>query len=425
MRNYIILTADICQVGGMQAYVSSKVRYLKENRWRVNVFFPSLYRNNTPYKHLEEYIDDYFWVLSYPPNYFSKHVVEKVLRKMIAKIKVCEGREDVIIETQNDTYALWGELLASKLEGKNFCFNCNEIFRGPEKFYEENLDYFYYKLGRHELVGIHNNSVKMMFDGHYDIGDKEFPKFTAAIDDPVEEVNYDNLTQICSDGWKVCYIGRLTKRYVPEIVKGIINFAQLYKKKMQLIFVGIGCEEQLTELLQNRSDNLTYCFLGEFVPLPRKLFEQVDVVIAGSGCALISARQGVPTIVADAKRKKAIGVLGYNTEDFLYSDKELYPYEEMLEEVLVKGIGKCLTFTSDSFCNSDETFSKHLELIAQSSQEKKYYNVEQRKKCRGLRMSARIKISLCNIFGYDVSVKVIRTIQHAKSIKNIRSEKNG
>ena len=53
----------------------------------------------------------------------------------------------IYIESQSEVTALWGELLAEKLRARHVCFNCNELFRGPKKYYEENINFIRFICG--------------------------------------------------------------------------------------------------------------------------------------------------------------------------------------------------------------------------------------------------------------------------------------
>ena len=44
MKKYVFFTADIYPVGGIQIYLSGKIKYLEQNDWKVYVFYNGFYK---------------------------------------------------------------------------------------------------------------------------------------------------------------------------------------------------------------------------------------------------------------------------------------------------------------------------------------------------------------------------------------------
>lgn len=376
MGLYVFITADIHPIGGMQIYVKSKISYLKKNGWDILVFFSGTNKKSCKYQELNTYVDGAFLELAYQPYAWPKYIREHIVNKMQRKINQKKYKE-VIIESQDDVTALWGELLAEKVYAKHVCFNCNELFRGMRKCYEENLEFFAFKHERKELAGIHSKSLKNLFDGYKEITEDECYTFRAGYGEAVQDIINTRVEKIIKADWNICYFGRAEKGYVVNIINDIAKFARKYsKKEIQVIFVGdANSRLSLIEKELNSIENVEVSLLGDLVPIPAKLFEKVDVVIAGSGCAEISARQNVPTIVANAKDYWANGILGYTTNNLLFrkNDEPLMHYDVLLEQILVGEITKKIKYTPIESQDSEKNYAQHMEFIKQSASNREYF----------------------------------------------------
>lgn len=401
MDHYIIFTANIHPIGGMQTYVAGKAKFLEAGGWKVTVFFSG--RNNNggcAVKSLEKYKAGWFPEISIPPGNWPAFMRKAALREMCKQIGDTDGR--IVIESQASAYALWGELLAKEIGAKHFCFLCNETFRGKDRFYEEYLDFFDFKYGRRELAGISGTSLSRLFDGYQYVPPEENVTFTAAYEGPVQDVENDAVNRIERADWNICYIGRIEKGYVPKIIEGVRDFSRAHlDKTIQFIFV--GDEKKRLELISQTfagAENVKLTFLGGCVPIPRALYSKVDVVIAGSGCAVYSAREKALTILADSKDFTTNGVLGIDTLDALYCEtgKERLSYQEALERVLVLRQYENQEIRVDLGRPCEEDYAEHFDLIAASDQGAEYYDV-----VKGRKYSHKLEWSLYRI---DWMVKI-------------------
>lgn len=372
MKNYIILTVDIHPIGGMQLYVSGKAKYLEKNGWRVNIFFDSYEQDLCKDMELNKYLDGNIPELELSPAEFPKFLINRVLKKMVQKIG--ETGDEIIIESQSSSYALWGELLAKKLKAKHFCFLCNEEFRSPEKYYDRYIDFFDFKHKRRELAGIHQNSCALLFEGYKDVSPSEALSFTAKAKEPVQDVLDHRLDAIKQADYTICYIGRINKGYVPNILDGVCEFAKEHRDNLvQMVFVGdVTPRMDLIREKINDIPNLRTCLLGDLVPIPRELFSRIDVVIAGSGCALCSAREGIATIVADAQNYKSNGILGVDTNNpfFVQDGGQQFEFSYSLKKVLVDKVRAASSVAPE---DTDSVYAEHFKLINNSDQLQEYY----------------------------------------------------
>ena len=376
MKQYIILTANIHPIGGMQNYVAGKAAYLKKNGWKVTVFFWGENKGTCAMTSMNKYLDGGMRELGMPPGEWPVRIREQVLSRMIQLIGKYSTEDEMIVESQDDVLALWGELLAARIGAKHMCFICNETFRGPKKHYDQYLEFFDFKHKRRELACIHRESMGKLFDGYKKVTDEEAYVFKAANEGPVQDVKNEKVDAIKKYDWNICCIGRADKTCVDPIIDGIVKFALCYpEKKIQLLIVG-NVDRQIRWLEQKteKAPNLVLTPLGDLVPIPRSLFGKVDVVIGGSGCANCAAQEKVPTIVSDAGNSMANGILGYTVFDIIFKGdaSEQSGYDEVLKQVLVDKIQEQLPFKWPERQPASYYYDQHLQFIAASAKNRQY-----------------------------------------------------
>lgn len=377
-KYYIFLTGDIHPIGGMQNYVAGKARWLEENGWQVRVFFWGASDGACKMTFLDRYLAGGTTELGTPPAEWTKGIRNRTLDHMLSVVGPGSRQADtIIVESQDDVTALWGELLAERLHAKHMCFNCTEGFRGPRKHYEEYLDFFDFKHRRRELACIHPDSMQKLFEGYKKVKPEERYLFDAANEGPVQDVKDERVERLERYDWNICCIGRAEKTCVPQIIGDICKFAEKYpKKRIQLMMVGDPGERKgwLEEQLKT-SENIILSCLGDMVPIPRKLFEKTDVVIAGSGCANCAACEKVPTIVVDAGNKRANGILGYTTFSIIFHEEnvEQMGFDQALEQVLVEKLQEKTEFQWPDRLPASHYYEQHMEFVEQSEKKQAYY----------------------------------------------------
>jgi hypothetical protein len=97
-------------------------------------------------------------------------------------------------------------------------------------------------------------------------------------------------------------------------------------------------------------------------------------VIAGAGCAKIAALEGAITIVADASSFRSCGILGYTTDNTLFSEGEEYNYDDLLEDILINKICDKLDYVPPKKNNAEEKYAEHFKFIQNSEKTLEYYN---------------------------------------------------
>lgn len=339
MKKYIFITYDIHPIGGTQRVTLGKSKLLQKKGWNVIVLFPGKNKGKCEIPMLDQYVEGGIIGLDMQPG----SLIPPIRKRIFSKILSIVGNEDcdeIIIESHAAPFALWGELLAEKLNAKHICFNCNEIFRSKKSQYIENLDFFDFKHKRKELAGITDDSLTRLFEGYKEVKSDERYIFNPIYYDPVQDIDSEQVNHLDRGDWCICYIGRAEKGYVYNITDGISKFAQKHTdKKISVVYVGdIKDRKDYIAETFKKNTNIVLNALGDLTPIPRSLYSKLDVVIAGSGCALCSIYEGVPVIIPDAVNYMANGVYGYDTFDVIYHEDFVTQlgFDVVLEKVLAE-----------------------------------------------------------------------------------------
>lgn len=377
MKLYIIITEDISPIGGMQLYTAGKTKFLEANGWDTIVFHPGIKGRPCAYSSLNRFSRYSNPFLKYPPYMYKRQRTQCILDNMLRCIK--KEYDQVYIESQHDVSAYWAELIAEKTNGIHICFNCNEIFRGSNKYYEEGIEFFEFKYQRRELLGLRPDTVCRIFEGHFNVQEDNALMFDAVEPNPIQDVEDERIKKIGESDYTIMYLGRIVKGYVPSIIEGVKKFAQNHRNNsVQFVVVGdISDRKQEVLDIERQCENIRLVLMGNMVPIPRKLYEYVDVVIAGAVCAEASAREGVPTIVADCENYLANGVLGYTTKNSMYHEgqHDQSTYDEALEDVLIKKDYCKEKYSFPPSVPENEIYESHFCFFEKSEKARKYYNV--------------------------------------------------
>lgn len=337
-KKYVFITSNISNMGGAQNYVRSKIKYLMRDGWKIYIFFQGNNETKCAFEELDDYLDGNIARLhTLPDQIYGMIGFYTILFKMLKHIDYSDTEQcSYFIETHFEYAAIWGEILAQIVSAKHIFFNLQENVRVMGSHYSDYIDFFKFKFERRELAGIADSSMHRMFEGYMDVPVSEEYVLRAVAENNIKDIESPLVEQLPHRDWNIAYFGRCNKGYFPYILYEIRMFCRKYStKKIHFIIISaLGeAERNLVERL-NDVDNLTVSRMGYFNPIPQKLFHKIDVMIAGSGCAGIAYRQGLPVIIPDARFYTGTGILGYTTDSPLYGEHE-YTYVELLENVLI------------------------------------------------------------------------------------------
>ena len=377
---YIFFTYDISTVGGTQMYTAGKARYLQSRGWQVAIFCDHFIKDHSDIPYLNQYMHPNAGMdfLARPPYKIRQHEIKYCLNFMVRQLNISDPNDyEILIESHADVQAYWAELLALVLGARHFFVACNEVFRNfPGRFYEDNLDFFYFKWKRKEMVDDFGDTIVKLFNGYKNVTKPLFmPPFPTVREmDAIQDVDFkiENIERL---DWNICHIGRAVKNYVPYVIKGVGELARRYPDK-RINFIMVGEADSLLELLKktfNGCSNIHVTLLGNMVPIPRILFTKVDVVCAISQTALFTVNEDVPTICATVTDEtRTPGLLGYDTEDPLYAEGT-YSYVEALENVLLKRLYDGRKNSLTKIRPAEEYYDAFWSIVEHADPTKEYY----------------------------------------------------
>ena len=378
MKKYVILTG-IVGIGGSIIYTRNKKIFLEREGWNVEVF--SSEKGNVVFEELKCFEKNYVSELRFPPDLCNEKQRKNIIYMITDKILSGQMFDEIIIESHFIPGALWGEAIAELIHAKHLIYLLNEIFPFLSK---EMFDFMDFKHKRRELAGISEKSLELLFKNHK-IPDPHERYFLKAIcTNVVEDVENSIIDSIRRSDIVIGSIGRLEKGYVWSLAKNVAVFAQRNQDKIiTLILVG-GSRFKATDKKLRRiistGHNIELVVTGFMYPIPRKLFSLVDIFVSGAGSARVSAAEGVLTMTVDVNTGKPIGLLGYDTNNSIYGDKEqTKSIAQMLQDVLIekemhkKKIPMKYEQTIPDF---RQRYAEHMDFIERSEQEKEYYPVD-------------------------------------------------
>lgn len=377
MKKYVFVTMNIKRAGGVQCYLAAKTKYLESIGWNVNVFFcTDKTKNPCLIESLNKYLPNNIIWLGLPPFMYPRFVVKKVLGKMVSIMSKTLEEDEIIVESHDDVTSQWAELLSSKIGARHFFYTMNEYYRGKGKYYEEQIGFYAFKFKRREILSS-KKALSRLLDGYVEVTDENAGEQAIIDEAPVQDVESPIVDNLKRADWNICYLGRGNKPYVKNIINGVGTFAGLHQnKEIQFVLVGdFDMHHPLLDQILKKHSNLVVSELGFLFPLPRKLYQKIDVFIAGSGSARHSAEEGALVIVPDPETKMANGLLGYETLESIYqgNDSILTTFEEALDRVLVEKVQYNLPNRNPERIGVEKCTQQNFELFSKSERKKEYY----------------------------------------------------
>lgn len=376
MKKYIFFsTCDLHDMGGVGLYFLGKAEYLEKHGWKVYMFHPGSSEKNCKISGLNRYVDGSLKWPSYEWRYEKKYR-QTYLRTLLQRIGGRKVGDEVIIESYDYWTSPWVELLAKKLKAKHVIKQLNEWHDSDTKKFKKDLGFYKFKAKRRELFS-EPYGIKIIFGENPDS-----PKIKAIPfllnEDPVRDINNDLVNGILQYDYNIGYIGRANKLYLPNIIDGVCEFATKYSDK-KILFVVLGDFSCRKEYYLEKSQNIPNLFLyelGDTFPIPKSLFQKLNVVIAGAGSARCAVENGALTLVADAADYLCNGLLGYETKNPGYKDNTTVQtsFFDGLERTFIKRVYEKLPFNYQKKPNVEECCKQNFEMIKKSAKLKRYYS---------------------------------------------------
>lgn len=411
-KTYVFFTANISNIGGAQLYIKNKSIYLEENGWIVFIFSGN--NKNLMINYFTDNDNNYLIPeFKFYPYLFSDKIQQSTISNIEGALlsTVNKGSTDVmIIESHTDRTALWGELLAKKINCKNFVFLLNENFRKLPNFL---LNYFEFKHGRKELAGINPKSLGLLFKEYKTLNESECYSLKAinAVNN-VADISDPDIDKLIKLDINIGCISRFEKTYMKPMVDEIVLFASHHEDlSIQVVLIGgstVKGTERDIEVKFSKAKNVKLTMTGPKNPIPRRLFQIIDIFISTAGSARVCAQEGSLTMTLDRESHRPIGLLGIDTNATLFSDHTTNrSVSELLEDVLINKQlhkGEFQVNSDLDSLNVQNEFSNHLNFIQLSNIEKEYFDVAFSK----LPFREQVIRFLIKIFGYKMVGRLIR-----------------
>ena len=335
MKKYIILTGAIRNAGGSQIYTANKLNYMENLGWEPFVFFHVA--GDVKIQYLSRFVEGYIPELGATVHSLRKCVVDNVLGKISG---IVGNADEVIVECNGFSLCFWGEVIASRLNGRSVLFPLEETFWHISR---KEAAFFEFKLLRNEIMTGNEKRLQQIFQGYYKAEYNQYLLGLRAYCSNVVDYTPIELPDSIrkSNSFKILSIGRLKKSYINPMLQEIKDFANNHSDgKIDLIMVGGDSDpsvEAAIKDLYKDVDNVTLYLLGYIFPIPYDWIRISDVCIASSNSVLVSAEEGIPTIAVDGHDLKAIGVYGYTTNKKVFRGEEPpLQISMLLDEILIK-----------------------------------------------------------------------------------------
>lgn len=333
MKLYIFLAHTIGGLTGSATYVRNKMKWLQNNDWKV-IVFDGTGANNAPVviEEFKQFENNRIKELYFNPSLFWRGNIRRILNRITSSIPQSDL---VVIESNNLNLAMWGELLASKLNAKHIIYNLGEKdkIRSVEEF-----DFLSYKASNDELFCIAPKAVTQLFSKYQNNFIPENLYWNASNTAPIEYYKFPPIDSLKKEDICIGYFGR-EKIYLGNVIDGIIKFALKHQeKKILLILLGV---EELSDELATKIKSLTnidyFCIKAQPI-IPKQFFDLCDIIVANAACARIAFNEGSKVITMNVETNEPLGILGFTTNEISFEStnyKDGRKLDVLLDDVLI------------------------------------------------------------------------------------------
>lgn len=374
MKTYIIVARHYGEVTGEKIYHYNKMRYMLFLGWRV--VFLSGKKEKTPFDGNENYSQLIFPALIYTPRCYSRREVKKTIDDIAAAIGGF-GDDSCIIESDAVNRAVWAELIAKRIGAKHITF----LLQEQHNYNAQIRDFLRFKYDRHELAGITAVSVKQIF-GDDQIEPREDTRIRAMCQNVVEDCEDRFSPQLSKDAAVALgSIGRLTKRCVPAILSGFMEYAATHpEKNCNIVLIGGALGKKPIRQIRaqmKRYANIRLLITGNLYPIPASLLKNIDVFVSTAGSSMVSYRMHRPTVWVNPTTGAPVGILGLDdlTGKTMYDNMPDTTVAECIERALANADSIEYKYNGyeDYYKTMSEEFDRHL-AIAGTVGQKEYYD---------------------------------------------------
>lgn len=409
MKAYIFITMAISGIGGASQYLYNKINYLKNHGYKVYVF--SGLDREILISDFVDYKDQIIPAVMYAPGIFSKKEVNYTIERMCLVLGSID--RESIIESTSIEAAQWGELLAQKLNVKNFIFNLQE----KHCYSPSEISFLKFKLNRKELAGITQSAVSKMIK-EPNLQFKPFMAFSAPCNNVVQDIPCSICDALPDARLTIGSIGRLEKEFLYIVLEQLkIFFDDNPTDKFNLLLIGGSTKKVISRIkhLFKDTSNVNLIITGYIYPIPKKLLLNVDIFISTAGSALVSFNYNRPTLKAHPFTGEILGVLGNSLDarssDFLANDYVSLDLISAINNIERGQLEISYEEYDDSieFDRAKKEFDRELSIELGSSKEIEYYNINSIKSLKSIKYY--FYKSLAKSFGGDRFQRIIEKMR--------------
>lgn len=374
-KTYVFMNRRIIGIDGSIQYIYNKSTFLKSKGYKVIVL--SVCSGKILVKSFEDYSKYIIPDMRFVPSLFRKSERDRIVDRALSLLNDYSN-DELIIESTSPVSALWGELIAKKLNCRHVYFHLME----KTTIREDLRDFCRYKYERGELAGITAKTVPLL------LGDDTVQ--------PIEISAYcNNVFADCEDSFsaklnpKAKYtigsIGRLEKPYVPIFAD---RLAQYFEKNQDiqynLIMIGGDGNGKAANHLHQVFDqcpNVNFIITDYIYPIPLSLINNIDLFISTAGSSGATYKLKKPTIKLHPITGIPIGIIGC---DFKLREKTMYDAEpsfsiENCVERIISGDAKIVyehTFDEENNDAMSKEFERQLNLVLSNQANLCYYDTQ-------------------------------------------------
>lgn len=318
MKKYILI-GEATGIGGWQLYIDARCAYIKRCGIGVFLIYPKhsdkdviKLQNITEANKLELY------EINYPPYCYTKSQYNRIIKHILAAVEYASG-DDVFIESTSMGYSLWGEMIAKETRGQNFSYLLHSHTKGVPY---EMQKFFSFKYDQGLLGGQSAITIPELFEGFRSISSDDTRTINASWGSPLCEFredckkHIDYIIKNKEEGRKIiAYFGTLNKPNFIQVCDEIRAFTKIHQS-ISILFISIGSSyngeaEKYFFGIDRNLDNLELYNIPEIFPIPKVIFEKMDLCIASWGSATAAARACTRTIrLVDDLKAVPQGVIG-------------------------------------------------------------------------------------------------------------------
>lgn len=340
MKRKYILFGPAYGIGGWQLYINARCKYLLEKNVDLYLIFPP----NTGGNEIKlEYI---LKAKKYPielvePYWYSRSYVEKKIHDILRFVNF-NSQDDIFIESTCIIYSFWGEILAESTNGQNFCYLLHSHTKGFPLAWKK---FFSYKYDQGLIAGQSEITIPDLLLGYRSISKEDSRPIFAQWEGPICNFREDckdyilHLRKYKDEGYKLIgYFGVLRKPHFLLMCDFIVKYSNKYPE-CKFMFIAIGSsggkspELKLYDIPQYANNCKVYN-IPEMYPIPKEIFELLDVCVASCGSAVHAATVCKRTIrLYDDVKIVPSGIIGINLKEPYHLKP---PAKESIEEFFDK-----------------------------------------------------------------------------------------